>query len=700
MGAALPARPRAAEGRERRFAVLAGLALVAAVVGAYADGLRGPLVLDDGPAITANASILRLWPLWGALHPPLGMSVSGRPVANLTLALNHAEGGTSVWGYHALNVAIHALAALALYGVVRRTLQLPSLAARWGKDAVPVAATVAAVWALHPLQTEAVTYVVQRVESLMGLFFLLTFYCFVRSLASSRAGWWQAGAVLACLLGMATKEVMVAAPALLFLYDRAFASGSLAGAARKRPGFYGCLAATWVLLAGLVVGIGGSRQNAAGFTGSISPLQYWWTQFGALIHYLCLAVWPHPLVFDYGPVLAGANAGTWLCAILVVGLLAAALFASWRRPALGFLGLWFFAILAPTSIVPVATQTIAEHRMYLPLAAIAVGFVLGVCALLPTGGARWLVLLPVAAALGFSTARRNLVYGSELSLWRDTVASCPENARAHCSYGLALAADPRNRDAAIAEFEAALRLHPNYSEAHLDLGNVLTAMPGRRDEAIGHYQQALAIQPDLAEAENNLGLAYAEKGEPQAAVEALTRAVRLQPQYAEAAVNPRARAVPLRAPGGGDRDVARGRRAPSRLRPGAVPVGKCPGPDRQDRGGHRPLQAGAGGPAGFPRRQQQSRGRALPHRPERRGPPLHRRGDPSPARVCRGSFLPRPGDDAGTEAGRGAAGVPAGAEAPARGPGRHPDAGDAGRDPVTGAAGTRPRRPSPAGRTS
>jgi tetratricopeptide (TPR) repeat protein len=518
-------------------AILAGLALAAAVVAAYADGLRGPLVLDDGPAITGNASIVRLWPPWGALHPPLGTSVSGRPVANLTLAMNHAAGGTGVWGYHALNVAIHALATLALYGVVRRTLRLPSLAARWGKDAVLVAAAVAAVWALHPLQTEAVTYVVQRVESLMGLFFLLTFYCFVRGVTSPRAGWWQAGAVLACLLGMATKEVMVAAPVLLLLYDRAFVSGSLAGAARKRPVFYGCLAGTWVLLAGLVAGMGGSRQNAAGFTGSVSPVQYWWTQFEAVSQYLRLTLWPRPLSFDYGPALAGGSAGAWLCALLVVGLLAAAFLASRWRPAVGFLGLWFFALLAPTSLVPVATQTIAEHRMYLPLAAIAAGFVLGICALLPTWGARWLVLVPVAAALGLTTARRNLVYGSELSLWGATVASSPDNARAHCSYGLALSADPRNRDAAIAEFEAALRLHPNYSDAHLDLGNVLAAMPGRLDEAIAHYQQALAIRPDLAEAENNLGLAYAEKGEPQAAVEALGRALRLQPQYAEAAVN-------------------------------------------------------------------------------------------------------------------------------------------------------------------
>src|ERR1035438_1270270 len=107
-----------------------------------------------------------------AFWPPIDTSASGRPILNLSLAANYAVGGTAVWGYHAVNLAIHVLAGLTLFGIVRRTF-----APRTGAAAVFVAFLAALLWALHPLQTESVTYIVQRAESLMGLFYLLTLYC-------------------------------------------------------------------------------------------------------------------------------------------------------------------------------------------------------------------------------------------------------------------------------------------------------------------------------------------------------------------------------------------------------------------------------------------------------------------------------------------------------------------------------------------
>src|ERR1035438_6675615 len=239
--------------------VAAGL-IALAVLAAYANSFSGAFVLDDASSIAGNPTIRHLWPLGGPLSPPhgRGLTVDGRPILNISLAINYALSGIHPWSYHALNLLIHGLAGLTLFGVVRRTLDRLGMPA----DSALLALCAAFLWTLHPLQTESVTYVIQRAESLMGLFYLLTLYCFIRyadrtprSDASSNAGktapvLWAVFSVLACLLGMATKEVMVTAPVMVFLYDRTFFSGSFAQAWRRHRRLYAGLACTWLLQIG------------------------------------------------------------------------------------------------------------------------------------------------------------------------------------------------------------------------------------------------------------------------------------------------------------------------------------------------------------------------------------------------------------------------------------------------------------------
>ena len=362
-----------------------------------------------------------------------------------------------MWGYHATNLAIHLAAALLLFGLLRRTFLLPAMRDGWGAAATPLALAVALLWAVHPLQTESVTYVVQRAESLVGLFYLLTLYGLVRGATAARPLGWYAVSALACLLGMASKEVMVSAPLVALLYDRTFLAGSFREALRRRYGLYLALAATWLLLAWLVAAAAG-RGGTAGFGQGVGCWAYFGTQFGAIVHYLRLSAWPSPLVLDYGDGLARTAAEIVPYAI-VVGLLALATVAAlWQWPKAGFLGACFFALLAPTSsIVPVVTQTIAEHRMYLPLAAVVAAAVLGgyaACRGLARRG--WLsrpaagLLFGCAAAaagvtLGTLTFQRNKDYRSGLSIWQDTAAKAPHNARAQCNLGVALMARGRTR---------------------------------------------------------------------------------------------------------------------------------------------------------------------------------------------------------------------------------------------------------------
>jgi protein O-mannosyl-transferase len=467
-------------------------------------------------------------------------------MVNLSLAINYALSGIAVRGYHAMNLAIHVLASLTLFGIVRRTLLRPAMAGAPATSRLtqnPAAAAtvlgfaIALIWALHPLQTEAVTYVIQRAESMMGLFYLLTLYCFISGADSGSPAIWLSASVLCSLLGMATKEVMVSAPLMVLLYDRTFVAGTFREAWNRRRWFYAGLASTWLLLAYLVASVGGNRNGSIGFGLGLNWWAYELTQFQAIAHYLWLSVWPHPLVFDYGPI-AVKHASEVLPQAVIVTLLAAGTIISlWRWPAIGFTGIWFFAILAPTSVMPGPTDMIVEHRMYLALAAVVALLVTGLYVMLgwiqekavPGRALRIAapgLILALAFPLGFLTARRNKDYHSELAIWSDAVAKRPDNPAAHDSLGNALEHAGRLTEA-IEQHEEALRLM-NFAQAHYNLGNVLMRT-GRFAEAIEQYEQALSLRPDQAKTYDNLGLALFQMGQVTEAIAQYQHALEISP---------------------------------------------------------------------------------------------------------------------------------------------------------------------------
>lgn len=487
--------------RERNFLACAVIGLVA--LAAYANSFSGPFVFDDLFAVVNNPTIQRLWPI-GKVITPLegGITVGGRPILNLSFAINYAIGGLSVWGYHAVNLGIHILAAIVLYGFLRRTLLRPALSARFGADSWALALAIAVLWVLHPLQTESVTYIVQRAESLGGLFYLLTLYCFVRGIELEGNRGWLWAAVLSCAVGMGCKETMATAPLVVWLYDRTFVAGTFREALRRRWAMYVTMASTWLLLAYFILAAG-KRGDSADLAASATTLGYFQTQCYAIFHYLCLAVWPHPLVFDYGtPIIADPLkfAGP---AILLFLLGVAALVGVYRRTLWGFFGCWFFAVLAPSSsIVAVLTQTMAEHRMYLPLAAVLAIVVL---ALYERSGRKCLVFCLFAAlVLAWLTVVRNNDYRTEFSLWDDTVRKRPTNARALGNLGTLYlkAGQPQKAKALV---EKSIRLNPNYAEPRIDLGIILCTS-GRMNEGIVQFRYAVQINPSNVGAQTNLAM--------------------------------------------------------------------------------------------------------------------------------------------------------------------------------------------------
>lgn len=572
---------------------LAGLGLIA-----YHNSFHGPFIFDDLSWIVKSRTIRPLWPLGPVL------TGTPRPVLNLSFAINDAIGGTSVVSYHIVNLAIHLAAALALYGIVRRTIlrSARSVAATepsaLHEDSSHVtvraawfAVAAAAIWLVHPLQTQSVTYIVQRGEALMGLFFLTCLYCVIRGTdaagdetrgaALRRVGWYL-GAVAASWLGAGSKEVMATAPVVVLLYDRVFLAASWPEVLRRRWGLYIALATPWCWLFARALPTLTNERGSAGFAAPVvSPVEYLLTQAGVLLHYLRLAFWPHPLCLDYQWPVARSPAAIVVPGLAVVALLLASVLAVRRRPVLGFLGLSVFFVLAPSSSFIPLSDLAVEHRMYLPLASVIVLTLLGTRFALNRAAERYGIaprarnrlaagaLALVLISLTSLTILRNRDYRSVESIWTSVLAVRPDNPRAFNQLGrmyynsgrraeayrcfrLAVALNDRS-DAkqrawnpyhenlastlqdqgmlreAIHHYRRALRLQPRSSRILVNLGTALN-QTGDVDGAIDCYRKALEIRPDYSIAHNNLALALEAKGLREEALRSFEQALQGEPK--------------------------------------------------------------------------------------------------------------------------------------------------------------------------
>ncbi len=535
--------------------------MVVAVLLAYGPGIKAPLVFDDWFAIGNNASIRQLWPLSIPFSPPRDTPVSGRPISNYSLALDYAvntrmgigadsadpskkyptvsneyAGTFETVSYHLTNIAIHLWCGLLLFGIIRRTLASPRIttwSAAGGWSATGVAALVSAVWLLHPIQSEAVNYLTQRTELVVALFYLGTLYGSIRAwdATSPKERWgWYAAAVAACLLGMGSKEVMVSAPMMVLLYDRAFRLDSW-GEAKQRSGFYASLALTLVWLAVLVAGA--PRAATAGFHLGIPWYSYLYSQAWAILRYVELVFVPNRLMLDYGSKPITGWAG--VPGVIVLTTFAAATIAAWTRPKewgwFGFLGAWFFMILAPSSsVVPIITEIAAERRFYLPLAAVLVLILVGAETLrrrmsraaARPGRRRWMAPAAIAACLLLTAAtrERSHLYTDPEALWREVTERLPDNPRAWESRGIALwYKDSSQHVEAESLIRKAIALDSNYGTAYLNLAEIARS-EGRLSDAKQWLTHSLKIDSLDTGTHRRLGVLLFDLNEiPQSIVE-------------------------------------------------------------------------------------------------------------------------------------------------------------------------------------
>jgi tetratricopeptide (TPR) repeat protein len=498
---------------------------------AYFNSFHGEFVLDDFQ-FKSDPNLGR----------PFQSLMAARPVIALSLALNYWVDGLNLRGYHALNLSVHALAAFILYALVRRTLLLPRFEARFHDWAGWIGLVCSLIWMVHPLQTQSVTYIIQRCESFMGMFFLASLWCYVRGATADRGLGWYIAAVVCCAIGTGCKELMFTLVPIALLYDRTFITGSWRKSIRCR----------WAVLAGLSVppvagllahffsGLFTNPDSTVGFGVKLhTPYSYALTETEVIVHYLRLAVYPVGQVLDYvdwKPCKTISECWPTIAAIAV--LLTIIAIGIWRRSAWSFPAAWIFIILAPSSsIVPV--QDVAfEHRMYLPLAGVVV---LIVCSMAWAGlklSALWgpspipgIVLGVTAGAviftLGTMTAARNEDYSSAIRLYTDNVDKRPGNGRARLNLALQLLA---NGDTAGAEIQLneALKLTLQMPNLQTQQVRVLRDS-GRIAEAVELANWLLAASPHSNDDAFELGLSLLADNRPAEALPYLTRSAENMP---------------------------------------------------------------------------------------------------------------------------------------------------------------------------
>jgi tetratricopeptide (TPR) repeat protein len=525
-------------------------AFVVAVVAAFAPAISAPFVHDDIDAIVRNESIRSLTPPSVPLSPPPETSVSGRPLVNLSLAATFAAnevlgvaqrpgpgGPHETTGYHVGNLLLHLACGLLLFSLLRLTLAR----AQWRSDGLSadsLAGVATFVWLIHPIQTATVDYVIARTEQFVSLFLLLTLYAAAR-------GWnapddsgrfrWHLLAVLACALGMASKEVMVVAPLLLLLYDRAFVSVSWRSIVSDR-GRVVLYAAMIVVVATMLPLVAlGARKTSVGFDLGMSWTEYAYSQGWVVARYLRLLVWPQGLAFDYGDRPIGGLLP--VPGLLVLAAAGAAGLMAWRSPRwrwAGFAAAWFFVILAPSSsVVPIRTEIGAERRVYLASAAVIAVAVISFARFARPAVSRTVAVL-VVGSLMVGTFVRSTVYADRDRLLLDSVAKAPGNPRAYFNAALSLVdGDTPRHDEAVALLAGATAVDSTYFEAWHYTG-VIELSRGRGEEAAAAFGRAARLRPSQLDALDGLARAWLVLGQIDSAAVYAERVGSYDPQLAEA----------------------------------------------------------------------------------------------------------------------------------------------------------------------
>jgi len=544
----------------------------------YSNTLHSPFVFDDRVNIHDNPKIrLTKLTLDGIISAGFDSYASHRPLANVSFALNYYLHRYDVAGYHLVNILMHIITGIILFYFVKVTLVLsnfqnmkiepekntsinkqncsitnstnssistsPRSFSPTSTELLFIAFFITFIWLVHPIQTQTVSYVVQRMTSMAAMFYILSLLFYIKARLANTKRKKQVlflGCILSGILSLGSKEIAVTLPFFIFLYEWFFFQEISLNWLKRNSIYFLCIFLFIILLAFFFIGSNPikiilSTYNTRDFT----LWQRVLTEFRVVIYYISLLIFPHPmrlnLLHDFtishsfiDPIT------TFLSFITISGLMVTAIWLAKKERLLSFCILWFLGNLVIESSV-LGLEIIFEHRVYLP----SMFFILMLVSLVYRfSNSKWIwgvLLCVVAIVFSVWTYQRNIVWSDDVILWEDCVKKSPQIARPHYNLGLALFNQGRTAEA-VEHYLEALRIKPDLEAAHNNLGNALLKQ-GRTAEAIEHYLKALRIKPDFERAHNNLGNALLKQGRTAEAIEHYLEALRIKPDFVDAHYN-------------------------------------------------------------------------------------------------------------------------------------------------------------------
>jgi hypothetical protein len=542
---------------------------------AYSNSFSVPFVFDDHPIIRDNLLIQDLkffvYPSLAKVSP-LYYYLKLRYVSLLSFAINYQLNGLNVEGYHITNLAIHIFNGFLVFLLITLTFETPSLKDSSLKDRVPlIALFTSLLFVVHPVQIQAVTYVVQRYMSLGSLFYLLSLVVFIKwrlvSLEASRLKFKDLGTIkfgvylfslFIALLGMMTKENVFTLPFAIALYEILFF---------QEKWYKRLLFLIPFFLVTLVIPLGfidlvnihkplneilASVSRKSYITTKVSRWDYLLTEFVVIVTYLRLLILPinQNVDYDYPIYHSFFNPQVLFSFLFLVSIVGLAFFLIYRYrnkvPATRLISygiLWFFLTLAVESSFMPMVDVINEHRLYLPVVGALMAFTTSAFLL----ARHWEIQRPRLAKgvlpvlIGFvviftgATYKRNQVWQSPETLWKDVLKKSPNKARPYNELAVYLNRQEKYAEA-IPYFKKAIELSPGYSYPYLNMG-VSYMNLGQADKAMEMYKKAVKIRPDLGQAYNNIGVLYMKQGKVQKAKKMYQKALQVNPNSATARQN-------------------------------------------------------------------------------------------------------------------------------------------------------------------
>lgn len=532
-----------AEKRSAAPGLLLLLTAAALTVFVYGRALDGPFVFDDEPNITENRH-LRIASLSPSALAAAAFDspIPTRPLSNASFALNYFLGGLNPVGFRLVNLLLHLGSGLLIYGLARLTLRTPAVLARGGPagPAAELAAGLgAALWLLHPLHTQTVAYIVQRMTGMATFFYLAALLAYAGARLSERrrrrAALFAAAAV-AALLALASKEIAATLPFFVLLYEWVFFQKADRGWLVRRAPLWAGAAILTAALAWVYIGGANPLERilAPYAAGDLSVGERLLTQLRVVVFYASLLLWPDPerLNLDHDFALSRSlfdPASTLLSLAAVLAALTAAALGVRRHPLPAFALFWFLGNLVIESSV-IRLETVFEHRTYLPSVMPAVAA--AVFGLRLVSRRRIAVAAALVLAIWWAgwTYQRTRLWADAESLWADSLRKSPAKARPYNNLGGALIRKGRIEEA-LPYLEKAVAISPAYADALYNLGFALLRL-GRTAEGAERMRQSLRIDPDNFMAHNNLAIACMLTGDLDTAEAHLREAVRLRPEEA------------------------------------------------------------------------------------------------------------------------------------------------------------------------